>query len=57
MSGEAAGELTKVLQTFPPGWVLIIIVAAILAYQSPKLLKELFAGIKALRTSKSPKGS
>jgi hypothetical protein len=57
MSGETAVEVSKVLRNFAPGWVLVIVVAAILAYQSPKLLKELFAGIKALRTSKSQKAS
>jgi hypothetical protein len=55
MTSETAVEFSRVLQNFAPGWVLVIVVAAILAYQSPKLVKELFAGIKGLRTSKSRK--
>jgi hypothetical protein len=54
---EAIGPISKILENLAPGWLVLAIVAAILAYQSPKLLRELFAGIKGLRTSKGRKGS
>jgi hypothetical protein len=48
MSPEAATEFFKMLGNFQPGWVLAIIVAAILAYRFPQIVKELFAGVRGL---------
>jgi hypothetical protein len=51
-SPEAASEFFKLLGNFQPGWVLAIVVAAILAHRSPLLLREFFAG---LRRRKGPR--
>jgi hypothetical protein len=45
---KAFTEFAKLLGHFQPGWMLAIIVAAILAYRSPQLVKELFAGTRGL---------
>lgn len=42
---KAVLELSKVLGRYTPGWVLAILTAIILAYQSPNIVRELFVGI------------
>jgi hypothetical protein len=48
MNIEVFTEFAKLLGHFQPGWVLGIIVAAILSYRSPQLIKEFFAGVCSL---------
>lgn len=38
------------LEKLAPGWVLLIVVAAILAYRAPLIIKELMAGLAKLRS-------
>jgi hypothetical protein len=45
---EAAADFFKILGNFEPRWVLAILVSMILAYKSPQLVKELFAGVRGL---------
>jgi hypothetical protein len=52
MSPEAATEFFRMLGNFQPGWVLAIIVTAILAYRFPQIVKELFAGVRGLSQSR-----
>jgi hypothetical protein len=52
---EAMTEFGKVLAHFEPGWVLLNVVCAILAYRSPQLVKELFAGVRGLMNARSKK--
>jgi len=49
------GPFAALLQNFEPGWVLAIIVAAILAYRSPLIIKELFAGLGGLLNGRPKK--
>lgn len=49
------GPFAALLKDLPPGWVLAIIVAAILAYRSPLIIKELFAGVGGLLNGRSKK--
>jgi hypothetical protein len=55
MSSEAATEFFKMLGNFQPGWVLAILVCVILAYRSPQLVKELFAGVRGLLNTRHSK--
>jgi hypothetical protein len=55
MSPEAAAEFVRMLVNFQPGWVLAIVVAAILAYRLPQILKELFAGVRGLSNGRRSK--
>jgi hypothetical protein len=55
MTGEAMGEFVRVLANFEPAWVLYIVVAAILAYRSPLIIKELFAGVGGLLKGRAPR--
>jgi hypothetical protein len=55
MSGETMSEFAKLLANFEPVWVLWIVVAAVLAYRSPQIIKELFAGVGGLLKARPPK--
>ena len=48
MIAEAATEFFKLLGNFQPAWVLAIVVASIIAYRLPQLIREIFAGIRGL---------
>jgi hypothetical protein len=50
---DAVTQFFNVLGKFEPGWVLAILVAMILAYRSPQLVKELFAGVRGLMNARS----
>jgi hypothetical protein len=55
MSPEAATEFVRMLGNFQPGWVLAIVVAAIIAYRLPLILRELFAGLRNLTRGRGSK--
>jgi hypothetical protein len=55
MGPEAATEFIKMLGNLQPGWVLAIVVAAILAYRSPQIIRELFAGLRGLFYGRRPR--
>jgi hypothetical protein len=55
MSPEAVTESIKLLANLQPGWVLAIVVSAILAYRLPQLVKELFAGFRGLSIGRRSK--
>jgi hypothetical protein len=58
MNGEAAAtELFRLLGNFQPGWVLAILVAMILAYRSPQLIREVFAGVRGLLNRRATRRS
>jgi hypothetical protein len=48
MNGEAMAEFFKFLSNFEPRWVLILLVAGILSWPAPRIIKELFAGVRGL---------
>jgi hypothetical protein len=48
-------EFAKLLSHFDPPWVLRIVVASILAYRSPQLVKEPFAGLERLFSNRQTK--
>ena len=48
MTGEAVDEFFKLLSTLEPTWALKLLVAGILAWQSPLIIKEVFAGVRGL---------
>jgi hypothetical protein len=48
MSPEAADKFFEMLKALQPGWIFAIIVGSILAYRSPQILKELFAGVRGI---------
>jgi hypothetical protein len=45
---QAAAEFFKYLASVQPGWALLFIVCAILSYQTPLIIKEMFAGVRGL---------
>jgi hypothetical protein len=55
MSPEVADKFFEMLRTFNPGWVLAIIVGAILAYRTPQILRELFVGMRGLSNGRRSK--
>jgi hypothetical protein len=55
MSPEAVTKFVEVLATFQPGWVLAIVVAPILAYRTPQIVKELFTGMRGLPNGRRSK--
>jgi len=53
MSG-AATEFFRLLAHFEPKWALALLVAGILSWHSPKLVKELSAGTRGLLLARRP---
>ena len=45
---QAAAEFFKYLASVQPSWALLFIVCSILAYQTPLIIKEMFAGFRGL---------
>jgi hypothetical protein len=53
MTKEITPELVRLLQNFPPQWVMAIVVAMILSYRLPEIIREVFAGIRGIITANS----
>ena len=48
MTPEIAAEFLKLISNFEPRCALALLVAGILAWRSPQIIKELFVGIRGL---------
>jgi hypothetical protein len=52
MGTDATADFFKMLGNFPPGWILLNVVAIILSYRSPQIIRELFAGVRRARSKR-----
>jgi hypothetical protein len=48
MSPEDVAEFLKLISNFEPKWALAMLVAGILSWRLPQIIKEFFAGIRGL---------
>ncbi len=48
MNTSAALGFFELLAKLEPKWALILLVAGILSWQSPRIIKELFNGVRGL---------
>jgi len=48
MSPEVAAEFLKLISNFEPRWALALLVAGILSWRSPQIIKEFFSGVRGL---------
>jgi hypothetical protein len=46
MNRESVPAFLNFLSQFEPRWVLVLLVAGVLSWQSPRIIKELFAGLR-----------
>jgi hypothetical protein len=52
MTRETVAEFLGLLTIFSPEWALLLLVAGILSWQSPKIVREVFAGTRGLITAR-----